>query len=380
MINVGTLTFHSATNYGSVLQTYALQKYLEIEFGLQSELMNFIPDGQEELYKLFAPIRSPRNLVGNLLKFQLYFKYKKRKIAFNKFIEDGIRVSLKSYRSKNDLADISDIYDMIIVGSDQVWNPDCVDFSPVYLLDGIQVPVKAAYAPSVNVKKIDDVQWYIDCVNDFDYVSVREATAQRYLIIEGQKKYGTSFPKIEVTIDPTLLLDRVEYEKIAFPRLIEGDYIFAYSVYNDNEYLKWLQKVAQVSGLPIVTMITGNNSYKLLKNKAVIFPEDQSPNAFLSGIWHAKYVVTNSFHGTAFSVIFKKNFYYFGDYEKDERIRMIIDNFSLQNSCVQEVNKQYFIQETLYPDYEGNLKRVRETSSKYLQEAIAKYERYSLQK
>lgn len=378
MKKIGVLTFHSADNYGSVLQTFALQRYLEMEYGIRTEVINYIPNSQETLYELFAPIRSPRNIVGNLLKLPIYFKFKNRKIAFENFREK-IRISREIYHSPKDFSGISDKYDMIIVGSDQVWNPDCIDFSPVYLLYQIRVPLKVAYAPSVNEKKIGDSKWYLNCVNDFDFVSVRETSAQRYLMIEGKKQFGKQFKSIEVTIDPTLLLDRAEYEKIASPRLTQGDYIFAYSVYNDVNYLKWLQQIANITNLPIMTMITGSNSYRLLRNKRVFFPEDQSPNAFLSGIQHAKYVVTNSFHGTAFSVIFKKNFYYFGDYQNDERIKTIVENFSLQNSCVKDIKEEYFTQETEYSHYEDNLKQVRKTSENYLKEVIAAYERYSLQ-
>lgn len=375
---VGILTFHSADNYGSVLQTFALQKFLELEYGIASEVIDYIPKGQEQLYRLFVPVKTPKNIIGNLLKIPLFHLFEKRRKSFQSF-RCRLRISEKLYQTEDDFTTISDKYDMIIVGSDQVWNMDCVDFSPIYLLDRIKVPLKVSYAPSVNVNMIDDSQWYLDCVNDFDYVSVREAAAQRYLSIEGKKKFGNRFPKIEVTIDPTLLLNREEYENIASPPLIEGDYIFAYSVYNNIEYLKWLQEISSILDLPIVTMITGNNSYKLLKNKAVFFPDDQSPNAFISGIQHAKYVVTNSFHGTVFSIIFQKNFYYFGDYQKDERIKTIIDYFSLQQNCVQDVKKEYFTQETKYVDYEENFNRVRGTSIKYLQEVVETYERYSLQ-
>lgn len=379
MKKVGVLTFHSADNYGSVLQTFALQKFLELEYEIAAEVIDFIPEGQEQLYKLFVPVKKPKNIIGNLLKAPLFFKYEKRRKSFQSF-RGKLRISEESYHTKDDFADISAKYDMIIVGSDQVWNPDCVDFSPIYLLDRIQVPLKVSYAPSANVNKIEDLQWYLNCVNDFDFVSVREVAAQRYLQDEGKRRYGEHFKNVEVTIDPTLLLNKTEYEAIAAQRLIEGDYIFAYSVYNDPSYLNWLQQIAKVSKLPIVTMITGNNSYKLLKNRAVKIVEDQSPNAFLSAVQHAKYVVTNSFHGTAFSVIFKKNFYYFGKYLEDERIKTIIDNFSLQDCCIEDVKKEYFTVETHYEDYEGNLKRVRGTSEKYLKEVVAAYERYSLQK
>lgn len=379
MINVGVLTFHSADNYGSILQAFALQRFLELKYGVLSELIDYRPAGQEQLYKLFAPIKSARNIVGNILKLPIYLKHKKRAETFENF-RGRVRKSSKYYTDLKDFDNIAEQYKLIIVGSDQVWNPHCVDFSPVYMLDDIQVPIKASYAPSLDEKFVADKDWYLKCVQDFDYISVREVSSQKFLQTESNQRFGVNSKPITVTIDPTLLLNRAEYEKIASPPLIEGDYIFAYSVYNDPEYLNWLQQIASVSDLIIVTMITGNNSYKLLKNKAIILPEDQSPNAFLSGIQHAKYVVTNSFHGTAFSIIFKKNFYYFGDYQKDERIKTIIDNFSLQQCCVQDAKKEYFMMETQYEDYEGNLKRVRKTSEKYLKEVVSAYERYSLSK
>ena len=187
-VSVGVLTFHNADNYGSVLQTFALQRYLELKFGLLTEVIDFRPSAQEDLYKLFAPIKSPRNLVGNLLKIPIYFKFKKRKESFKNF-RNKLRISSKQYYTKSDFSNISDKYRMIIVGSDQVWNPDCVDFSPVYLLDEVQVPIKASYAPSVNERKIKNVQWYLNCVNDFNFVSVREVASQKYLQVKGKESF-----------------------------------------------------------------------------------------------------------------------------------------------------------------------------------------------
>ena len=76
---VGILTFHRAKNYGSVLQAYALQKYLADKLGIENELIDYIPSGQEEFYKLFVPITNIRNLIGNILKLSIANKYKKRK-------------------------------------------------------------------------------------------------------------------------------------------------------------------------------------------------------------------------------------------------------------------------------------------------------------
>ena len=81
---VGVLTFHRAENYGSVLQAYALQKYLTDKLGIENELIDYIPSGQEEFYKLFVPITNIRNLIGNILKLSIANKYKKRKSKIKK--------------------------------------------------------------------------------------------------------------------------------------------------------------------------------------------------------------------------------------------------------------------------------------------------------
>lgn len=377
MIDIGVLTFHSADNYGSVLQTFALQRFLEKKFNIISEVIDYRPTGQDQLYKLFAPIESPRNIVGNVLKLQIYFKHKKRVEAFERFREGMLRKSSKSYTDLRDFDNIAKQYKLIIVGSDQVWNPHCVDFSPVYMLDGIHVPIKASYAPSVNEKCIIDKDWYLKCVQNFDYISVREVSSQKFLQTESNQKFGKDSKPITVTVDPTLLLDAEEYSNIAASRLIADDYIFAYSVYNDPAYLEWLDKISKITDMPILTMISGSNSYKLLRNKSVIFAEDQE--AFLSAIKHAKYVVTNSFHGTAFSIIFKKNFYYFGDYTKDSRIKTILDNFGLHECAITDVSSDNFKQQLAYTDYDVHMRQIRENSEQFLKEMVLAYENYSVQ-
>lgn len=380
-MKVGILTFHSADNYGSVLQTFALQEYCGSLMGEgRPDIIDFIPEGQKERYRLFSPVRSPRNIVGNILKAPLFNIYYNRKKTFAAFRKKYFSLSSLQTSNEEEITEYLTRYKMIIVGSDQVWNPDCVDFSKVYMLDGVKMPFKVSYAASLNEEKIQDKEWYINCVNDFDHVSVREQSSMRYLRQLGLDTFGEAFKPITVAVDPTLLIDAEIYRRIAAPKIVQGEYIFAYSVYNNPEWIDWLEQVASKTELPIVVMYTGSHSYKLKKNKSIVFAKDQSPESFLSGVMNAKYVITNSFHGTAFSIIFKKDFYYFGDYTKDIRIKTIVEDFELQNRCVMDARTEYFTDKMVYVNYEANMSRVRKASEMYLKEVFNDYERYSLQK
>ena len=84
---VGVLTFHRAENYGSVMQSYALQKYLADKLGIENELIDYVPNNQKDFYKLFVPVTSIRNLIGNILKLSIAKKYQKRRIAFQEFLK-----------------------------------------------------------------------------------------------------------------------------------------------------------------------------------------------------------------------------------------------------------------------------------------------------
>lgn len=93
---VGVLTFHRAENYGSVMQSYALQKYLADKLGIENELIDYVPNNQKDFYKLFVPVTSIRNLIGNILKLSIAKKYQKRRIAFQEFLKNNLAISEKN--------------------------------------------------------------------------------------------------------------------------------------------------------------------------------------------------------------------------------------------------------------------------------------------
>ena len=322
---VGVLTFHRAENYGSVLQAYALQKYLTDKLGIENELIDYIPSGQEEFYKLFVPITNIRNLIGNILKLSIANKYKKRKDAFQGFLNSNLAISKDKYSAFNKNSLLSNQYSLIITGSDQIWNTECADFSWDYLLEDVHGLKKISYAASMGGGKISDYDRYKKCLEEYTSISVREQYASDVI-----NQMFNNEKKIEVSLDPTLLLDKEDYNKIAAPRKIQGDYIFLYSVYHDDKLLHTIRRMKKKWGMPIITLISRNNSYKVLLN-GIKLANEEGPEDFLGYIRYAKFVLTNSFHGSVFSMIYGKEFYYLGDYRQDPRVKQLFTKAEIEH-------------------------------------------------
>lgn len=333
---VGVLTFHRAENYGSAMQSYALQKYLEEKLRIKNELVDYVPEGQEDFYKLFVPVNNIRNLIGNLLKLSIAAKYKNRRIAFQNFLKNHLAISDKKYVSFSAEVPLTEQYSCIITGSDQIWNTECADFSWEYLLENVCGVKKVSYAASMGGGKISDPVRYKKCLEEYDAISVREEYAADIIDRMFQKS-----GKAEVSVDPTLLLDKQDYDKIVSPRRIHGDYIFLYSVYHDDQLLHTIKALRKKWGLPVITLISRNNSYKVLFN-GIKLAKEEGPEDFLSYIKYAKFVLTNSFHGSVFSIIYGKEFYYLGDYRKDPRLKQLFTITGMERAgvCYEELDKR----------------------------------------
>lgn len=364
---VGVLTFHRAENYGSVLQAYALQKYLTDKLGIENELIDYIPSGQEEFYKLFVPITNIRNLIGNILKLSIANKYKKRKDAFQGFLNSNLAISKDKYSAFNKNSLLSNQYSLIITGSDQIWNTECADFSWDYLLEDVHGLKKISYAASMGGGKISDYDRYKKCLEEYTSISVREQYASDVI-----NQMFNNEKKIEVSLDPTLLLDKEDYNKIAAPRKIQGDYIFLYSVYHDDKLLHTIRRMKKKWGMPIITLISRNNSYKVLLN-GIKLANEEGPEDFLGYIRYAKFVLTNSFHGSVFSMIYGKEFYYLGDYRQDPRLKQLFTKAEIEHVGVtyEELEEQagnFGLRGEC--DLSHNIADLRKSSERYLKGAL----------
>lgn len=358
-MKVGILTFHNVVNYGAVLQAYALQKFLE-DKGYEVEVIDY----QNNYFKKFY---SPFYITKPYLRKTLYMLYafgqkSKRLKIFAEFRNKFLKQSSEQYTPAN-IKDIDDKYDCIIVGSDQVWNLVLSDGDENYFLPFVNRARKVSYAASIGLKEIPEKYKEIfgKLVNSFDIISVREKSAAELL-----KDYTNK--NISVNNDPVLLLTKEKWGKLDIEKnkVCAGDYIVVYKINRDDSYL-YADELAKKTGLPVI-VIKPDKTCKINCKKV----KCASPDQFVSLFYNAKYVVTDSFHGTVFSIIFEKQFLYVPDTSKDNRnIRILdlLDKVGLKNRIYS--GRVSAIEEIInYDNVRDLLEKERQVSANYLRKAI----------
>ena len=370
MKKIGIITFHRSLNYGSALQNYALQqKIKELSAGDEVETIDYYPERIKWIRSAFIPVRSPKNILTNGMALLFYPAFRKRREAFDSFLEEQVKVGKEKYFGKADMSKIDDDYDILVAGSDQIWNTVTVDFSDKYFFVDSKKAKKIAYAPSIgNGTFSGDKHQKIQAgLKDFSAISVREGTgAEKLKIFLGQD--------VPVVIDPTLLIDKTNYEKIASNHLVNEKYIFMYSVHQDEPFLAEVKKISKKTGLPVYTVYAGRGSFRVLKY-GFHLRKDASPQDFLALIRDAELVVSNSFHGTAFSVIFQKNFFSIVMREqktRDVRIDTLLTKIGLEDRMLfyGDVENVDFSREIDYSKIQPKINDYCAFSVEYLKNAL----------
>lgn len=291
---IGIATFHLAQNYGAVLQAYALNKHL----GDCSELINFYSTCLYDDYSPYNFKRIEGNIIIRILKFIYFFHGDlMKKIRFDNFRRNYILSSKKLYNLK-EVEQYCKKYKALITGSDQVWNDNITGYDKdFYFLNFRTLAKKYSYAASIgssNISSASKKNLQKSIVN-FEEITVREESAKEILeSIDLDSK---------VVVDPTLLLSREEWDLVISSKKIKRDYIFVYCLEQNQNFIDIVNKVSEYYQLPIVHF----GRRRLYKNVLKQF-YSASPSEFLSLMKNSKYVVTNSFHGTVFSIIFHKQF------------------------------------------------------------------------
>lgn len=313
MNKIGILTFHTALNYGAILQTYALQHFLS-ELNIDNEVINYRCPYIDKNYSPF--FISDGKIINAVIRGVLFgrtIKTKRRK--FDRFIEQNLNISQPYYSSDN-IKKVRNEYSFFISGSDQVWSPIAAGFDPVYFLPFAEDNQKYSYAASIGTNELSDEQLeeYKKRLKGFRCLSIRENSAQKLL--------GSLDPKREifVHVDPTLLLNRASWNRLCgnVPDNIPSDYLLVFNVEKPIKNVFFAKKLAKERGLQVVYI----NERTIKKDKEIIYLEGLSPDAFISMFANAKAVVTNSFHGTVFSIIFQKEFYVELENKKQRNVRI----------------------------------------------------------
>lgn len=304
--SVGVLTMHRVQNYGSVLQAYALF-YIINSLGYNCEIIDYqYPNPYHENGVRY---KDSRPFICRLVQRGLYFLLYRNTIQknrFNAFVEKYLTFS-KYYKTKEEIYSRPPKYDVYVTGSDQVWNPVCMKGDPVFFLAfASQDAYKISYASSFSISEIP-IQYqeaYKKYLFDYHSISVREKSGAK--IVKTLTGYNS-----EIVCDPTLLLSRYDYEEIAKESQlkVKGKYILVYALnYAYNPYPqidKVVQKVKDQLGLSVVYLHSNSiENYHLGRSVT-----SAGPCEFISLFLNASFVITSSFHGTAFSLNFGVPFY-----------------------------------------------------------------------
>ena len=313
-MKVGIITIIKVDNYGAELQAYALQRKLEL-MGNESEIIDYL------YYKNKAFLREKKHGVCFDYPFKLFIRekwlvvkdfmsrliftksYRKRQYEFEQFHKKNTKFS-NCYRSYSELYDNPPCYDIYCVGSDQVWNPgNYTNLDPYFLTFAAKGKRKISYASSFGVSQIpkEAEHYYKEKLNGLDSISVREAVGVKLVQDIAQRD-------AMAVLDPTLLLNEEEWQKVEVPVSdIPHDFLLIYEL-KRNDYLRLLAKrVAKQRQLDIVRLCS--SVYPVEKDGSVINITTVGPGGFIYLFRHANFVITNSFHGTAFSINFSKPFY-----------------------------------------------------------------------
>ena len=294
-----TITFHASHNHGSMLQAFALQQTLNKVCG-GNEILNFRTKRQERMMRVFTF----RGAIGPILKdishLFFYRQLKKRYTAFEEFISKYLHTTEVTYRTLEELQRANLQYDLFVAGSDQIWNPRPEDFDWAYYLPFVQgrkVSYAASMGPCGILSKKEQIK-INDFLKDFYAISVREQGTEKAI-----KNISQHFD-VQVNIDPVFLLDAKEWcNKLPLKGNNHGRYIFFYTLFADKEMINMVKSVSKKMGLPVITPCFSN-----INDVFAPFEKQlaSGPIEFLHLLSNAQLVITSSFHGTAFSMIFHK--------------------------------------------------------------------------
>lgn len=298
---IKTITCHDVYNAGASLQAYALMKYLSNQ-GHDVEIIDYKPDYLSRHYSLSC-VNNPRFDVPVVKQLYLLAKLPSRLAAknsirkknYDKFKDEFLKLTERQYHSFEELDEDCPKADIYIAGSDQIWNPILQNGKdPVFFLEFVKDKIKrCSYAASFSVDRLenDDKQRMNQWLKGFGSISVRESTALNIL-----NDMGLSGEKV---CDPVFLLSAEAWEKIAVTPDF-SPYIFVYDF--DNNKCLW-EKILEFA------KNTRKRIVSVFPNKlADIVLSQMGPREFLGAILNADYVISNSFHATAFSLIFQKEF------------------------------------------------------------------------
>lgn len=330
-MKIGVITIHKILNYGSALQAFALQTFLEKETGCRCEIIDYLFPNcyhiKERNYTLVEKLKRK----FHILKDNCFHKHRKKRFEF--FWNNYLHLSNLVYKTQNNLKSHPPEYDIYITGSDQVWNTNTLMGDEMFLLSFVRNKArKVAYASSFGADSVGAkyIDIFVRNFKEYDCIGVREKTALRLLDELGVKNYKC------VVCDPTLLLESSDYERLIQHSeiSIEYQYILVYCLsYAFDPYPAILSVLNDVYEKTKYRVVFINNTVRGFRGDYKLY-NNIGPCEFVYLFKNASFVVTSSFHGTAFSVINKKPFISVSPEHNDTRIKDFLSFIGLEANLV----------------------------------------------
>lgn len=350
MKRINILTYCCWTSFGSILQSFALSNTLT-KLGYENRIwleewnrviIRHTPKNIKDLLK--QVYTSPKNL-------KIHHTHPKRQEFILRHMDVEYFPDYESFGKKAG-ENKDDVY---LAGSDQIWNPD--RNNPLFFLEFVKNSKKISYAASMGNTNLDPEkeEQFKKRLNSFDRISVRERVCKDALQKLTEKE-------IEVHIDPTFLLEADEWRALEKQYRVKGPYILLYMLYWDNSLKNKIAELRRRTGLPVYAVCP--YASRVYADRCLY---DVGVEEFLWLIDHAEYVVTSSFHGVAFSILFNKRFAAVVNSTMPSRIQNLLDVLSLPRVGIDELG---LTDEFSYDRVVEKIEKERERGIEYLKEAI----------
>lgn len=370
-MKVGILTFHNAHNFGAALQAYALKTCVE-QMGHEVQIINYRNTKIEGRYpRILFPKFTWKTLNPKCWKQYVYDavrsiyaqkEWGEQWKAFDEFVREKLLDNHSETVSENDIQRLG--LDACLLGSDQIWSSFLLEgLDPVYFGNFKQKERVISYAASLANGQIakDEEQAFRELTGTIDVLSVREEK----LAVQLAELLGR---EVVTTVDPTLLLEAKDYERILPQKvkhpLPETPYIFAYFVVEEQPVADCARKLAEETGMQLIEL----HYYHMPECSAINQYADFGPEEFLYYIKHAEYVVTNSFHGTVFSILYQRKFY--SVYKKNGRVDNLLGFLDIPERHVENAAQIYTDDEIDYERVNEKLALYRHSSVEFLKQNL----------
>lgn len=362
-MKIGILTFHRAINYGAVLQCYALYKTL-MNMGHDVEIIDYRPMSIEK-YRMdfrFRDFKGSKGLSGKIryLFSNMALLIIKRTTAskFDKFLLTYLKFSARV----NSPDTISQYYDIVFFGSDQIWNPEiCEGLDKMYYGQFPKTAKFMTYAVSIgrtDLIKGTLAEDFAKYIRVYDRIAVRENTLQVFL----NEKFNI---KSDLVCDPSLFMSKNECEALSI-KPNDEDYIMLFSLERNPLAEVFAKNIAKQTKKKVLRIGANENPFR---KKTCEVRSKLSPTEFLGYIRYAHCIITDSFHATSFSIIMHKDFYTLKKQTNNDRSRTILETTGLENRIANASDNIVF-SHIDYRNVDERLNSYREQSVKYIEECL----------